>query len=113
MSGAGASGHYWKFHDLEREDRVAKVRVPRKGVTQVELATVLSRRLGAGFEVAADGQGEVIVRRSPLSAAVVRIADAPGATIFRVRGVGVPIASLGTARVVTDALRRSPEFRSV
>ncbi len=92
---------------------MAKVRVPRKGVTQAELATVLSRRLGAEFEVAADEDGRVIARRSPLSAAVVRISSIPGATVFRVRGVGVPVVSLGTARVVADALRRSPEFRAI
>jgi hypothetical protein len=92
---------------------VAKVRVPRKGVTQAEVATVLGRRLGAEFQVAADGGGEVIARRSGLTAAVVRISDVPGATVFRVRGVGVPLASFGTARVVADALRRSPEFRSI
>lgn len=92
---------------------MAKVRVPRKGITQVELATVLSRRLGAEFQVASDGQGSVIARRTPLSAAVVRIASLPGATVFRVRGVGMPVVSLGTARIVADALRRSPEFRGV
>jgi hypothetical protein len=92
---------------------VAKVQVPRKGVTQAELATVLSRRLGAEFEVAADEQGSVIARRSPLSAAVVRITGVPGATVFRVRAVGMPVVSLGTARIVADALRRSPEFRAV
>ena len=92
---------------------MAQVRVVRKGVTAAELATVLSRRLGGGFVIAAEGRGEVIVRRSPLSAAVVRIADVPGATVFRVRGVGVPLAGFGTARAVADALRRSPEFRSV
>ena len=36
---------------------MAKVQVPRKGVTQAELAMVLSRRLGAEFQVAADGEG--------------------------------------------------------
>lgn len=92
---------------------MAKVRVPRKGITQAELATVLSRRLGAEFQVASDGQGSVIARRTPLSAAVVRIASLPGATVFRVRGVGMPVVSLGTARIVADALRRSPEFRGV
>jgi hypothetical protein len=92
---------------------VAKVRVPRKGVTQSELATVLSRRLGAEFEVTADGKAGVIARRSPLSAAVVRINSVPGATVFRVRGVGVPVVSLGAARMVADALRRSPEFRAI
>jgi hypothetical protein len=74
---------------------------------------VLSRRLGAEFQVASDGQGSVIARRTPLSAAVVRIASLPGATVFRVRGVGMPVVSLGTARIVADALRRSPEFRGV
>ena len=92
---------------------MAKVRVPRTGVTQTELAMVLSRRLGAGFEVGGDERGEVVARRSPLSAAVVRITRVPGATVFRVRGVGVPVVSLGTARIVADALRRSPEFGSV
>ena len=92
---------------------MAKVRVPRTRVTQAEVATVLSRRLGREFEVAADGQGSVVARRNPLSAAVVRITSVPGATVFRVRGVGMPIVSLGTARIVVDALRRSPEFRSL
>jgi len=92
---------------------VAQVRVPRKGVTATEVATVLGRRLGAGFEVAADGEGAVLVRRSSLSVAVVRIRHVPGATVFRVRGAGVPVASLGTSRAVADALRRSPEFRSL
>jgi hypothetical protein len=92
---------------------VGKVRVPRTGVTQAEVAMVLSRRLGAEFQVGGDERGEVVARRSPLSAAVVRITRVPGATVFRVRGVGMPVVSLGTARIVTDALRRSPEFRSV
>ena len=92
---------------------MSKVRVPRKGVTPGELAGVLSRRLGPEFEVGPVGQGEVMARRSPLSAAVVRIANVPGATVFRVRGVGMPVVSLGTARVVAEALRRSPEFRGV
>jgi hypothetical protein len=91
---------------------VAKVRVPRTGVTAAELASVLSLRLGQEFEVAAS-QGEVIARRSLLSAVVVRIASVPGATVFRVRGVGMPVLSAVTARTVADALRRSPEFRSV
>jgi hypothetical protein len=92
---------------------VAKIRVPRKGVTQAELATVLSRRLGAQFQVATNGHGSVIARKSRLSAADVRIASVPGATVFRVRGAGVPVVSFGTARLVADALRRSPELRSV
>jgi hypothetical protein len=92
---------------------LAKIRVPRKGVTQAELATVLSRRLGAEFQVAADEREGVIARRSPLSAAAVRIIRRPGATVFRVRGIGMPVVSLGTARIVADALRRSPEFRGV
>jgi hypothetical protein len=92
---------------------MAQVRVPRKGVSAAELAGVLSRRLGGGFEVVPDTAGEVVVRRTPLSAAVVRITSVPGATVFRVRGVGFPVVTHGTVRVVTDALRRSPEFRSI
>ena len=85
--------------------------MPRKGVTQAEVAAVLSRRL-TGFEVGSDADG-VFARRSALSAAVVRITSVPGATVFRIRAVGMPITSHGTARVVADALRRSPEFRSL
>ena len=92
---------------------MAKIRVPRKGITQAELTMVLSRRLGAEFQVAADGRAGVVARRSPLSAAAVRIISSPGATVFRVRGIGMPVVSLGTARIVADALRRSPEFRGV
>jgi len=92
---------------------VAQVRVPRKGVTQAELTTVLSRRLGDGYRVQPDGPRTVTVRRSPLSAAVVRIKDVPGATVFRIRAGGLPVYRIGTARRVTEALRRSPEFRSV
>jgi hypothetical protein len=89
---------------------VAKIRVPRKGVTQAEVAGVLGRRLGPGFQVAV-ADGEVIIRRSAVTGAVIKIADVPGATVFRVRGVG--LVSFVTARIVADALRRSPEFRSV
>lgn len=90
-----------------------QIRVPRKGVTQAELATVLTRRLGGGFEIAPDGDGRVTVRRSPLSTAVIRIRDVPGATVFRVRGGGLPVYRIGTTRRVAEALRRSPEFHSV
>ncbi|MBV9382045.1 MAG: hypothetical protein JOY82_19205 [Streptosporangiaceae bacterium] len=92
---------------------MSQIRVPRKGVTQAELAGVLSRRLGGGYQVEPDGNGRVVVRRSTLSAASVKIRDVPGATVFRVRGGGVPIIRIGTTRRVADALRRSPEFRSV
>jgi hypothetical protein len=92
---------------------VAQVRVARKGVTQAELAAVLSRRLGGGYEVEPDGDGRVVVRRSPLSGAVVRIRNVPGATVFRVRGGGLPVYRISVTRRVADALRRSPEFRSV
>ena len=97
---------------------MAKVRGPRTGITPDELASVLSRRLSAEFQVVADkeaagGAGEVLARRTPLSAVVVRIDRVPGATVFRVRGVGMPVVSSLTAHAVADALRRSPEIRSV
>lgn len=92
---------------------MAQVRVARKGVTQAELAAVLSLRLGDGYEIQPDGDRRVVVRRSPLSGAVVRIRDVPGATVFRVRGGGLPVYRMTVTRRVADALRRSPEFRSV
>ena len=92
---------------------VAQVRVPRKGVTQAELVAVLSRRLDGSYKVDSDGDGQVTVWRGALSGAVVRIRNVPGATVFRVRGGGLPVYRIGTARRVADVLRRSPEFRSV
>ena len=92
-----------------------KVRVPRKNVTPGEVVTVLSRRLGPGYQVESNGDHRVTVRKSPLSYATISIADQPGASVFRVHGGGVlgVISTFGTARRVADALRRSPEFRSL
>jgi hypothetical protein len=94
-----------------------KVRVPRKNVTPNELVAVLSRRLGAGYQVESNGAHRVTVRRSPLMYATISIVATPGASVFRVHGGGFPLLrlanSFGTARRVADALRRSPEFRSL
>lgn len=94
-----------------------KVRVPRKNVTPRELATVLGRRLGTGYTVEPNGDGRVTVRKSPLAAAKISIADTPGASVFRIRASGPPVLSVatgwGTTRRVAEALRRSPEFRSL
>jgi hypothetical protein len=91
---------------------MSKVRVPRKGVTQAEVASVLARRLTGGYKIEPDGDGRVTVRRGNLGGATVSIRDVPGATVFRIRG-GLPLVGSGTRRQVADALRRSPEFRSL
>jgi hypothetical protein len=94
-----------------------KVRVPRKNVTPAELATVLSRRLGTGYAVESNGNGRVIVRHGPMAYANVSIAHSPGASVFRVRVGGPPVLRVATgwttSRRITDAIRRSPEFRSL
>jgi hypothetical protein len=94
-----------------------KVRVPRKNVTPGELATVLGRRLGAGYTVQHEDSGRVVVRRGPIAYTNISIADMPGASVFRVRAGGPPVLgtaiSWSTTRHVIDALRRSPEFRSL
>jgi hypothetical protein len=92
-----------------------KVKVPRKNVTPGEVVTVLSRRLGPGYQVESDGSRQVTVRKSALMYATISISDQPGASVFAVHGGGVllPVNTLGTARRVADALRRSPEFRSL
>ena len=96
---------------------MAKVRVPRKNVTPNELVAVLSRRLGARYQVEGNGEGRVTVRKSQLMYASISIADTPGASVFRVHGGGFIFLraanTFGTARRVADALRRSPEFRSL
>ncbi len=96
---------------------MSKIRVPRKNVTPGEVATVLSRRLGSGYQVESNGDHRVTVRKSPLKYATISIADRPGASVFGVHGGGLLflriLNSFGTARRVADALRRSPEFRSL
>lgn len=86
-------------------------------MTPGELAMVLGRRLGTGYTVQSNGNGRVIVRRNPVAYASISIAATPGASVFRVRGGGPPVLrlpnTLGTARRVAEALRRSPEFRSL
>jgi hypothetical protein len=94
-----------------------KVRVPRKNVTPGEIVTVLSRRLGPGYEVESNGGRRVMVRKSPLMYASISISDQPGASVFGVHGGGFfflrLVNTFGTARRVAEALRRSPEFRSL
>ncbi|MGH3254878.1 MAG: hypothetical protein ACRDOU_05615 [Streptosporangiaceae bacterium] len=92
-----------------------KVRVPRKSVTPGEVVAVLGRRLGPGYQIEANGS-RVVVRKSPVAYATVSIVSSPGASVFRVHGGGflfLRIATMGTARRVAEALRRSPEFRSL
>jgi acetylornithine deacetylase/succinyl-diaminopimelate desuccinylase-like protein len=94
-----------------------KVKVPRKNVTPGEVVTVLSRRLGPGYQVESNGDHRVTVRKNSLMSAHVSITDRPGASVFRVSGGGLLVlriaSTLVTARRVADALRRSPEFRSL
>jgi len=94
-----------------------KVKVPRKNVTPGEVVSVLGRRLGPGYQVESNGDRRVTVRKSPLSYATISIADQPGASVFGVHGGGLLflriVNTFGTARRVADALRRSPEFRSL
>ena len=98
-------------------EAMPKVRVPRKNVTPGEIVTVLSRRLGPGYQVESNGGRRVMVRKSPLMYASISISDQPGASVFGVHGGGFLFLRLvntfGTARRVADALRRSPEFRSL
>jgi len=93
------------------------VRVPRKNVTPDEVVTVLSRRLGPAYQVESNGSRRLTVRKSQLMYATISISDRPGASVFGVHGGGIIFLRLvntfGTARRVADALRRSPEFRSL
>jgi hypothetical protein len=94
-----------------------KVQVPRKNVTPGEVVAVLSRRLGPGYQVESHDDQRVTVRKGSLLSARISITDRPGASVFRVSGGGLfflrLVNTLGTARRVADALRRSPEFRSL
>lgn len=95
---------------------MAKVKVPRKHVTPGEVVTVLGRRLSGGYVVEPAGDGKVTVRRGQARARV-WITDVPGASVFRIRGAGPPVlrtfTGWSTTRHVAEALRRSPEFRSL
>jgi hypothetical protein len=92
-----------------------KVRVPRANVTPGEVVTVLSRRLGPGYQVQDSGEHRVRVHRNQFIFADVAIDGQPGSSVFRVSGGGFVVLrlvnTLGTARRVAEALRCSPEFR--
>jgi len=75
-----------------------KVRVPRKNVTPGEIVTVLSRRLGAGYQVESDGGRRVTVRKSALRYANISISDQPGASVFGVHGGGFIVLRLPRGR---------------
>jgi hypothetical protein len=94
-----------------------KIRVPRKNVMPGEVVTVLSRRLGPGYQVESNGDRGVTVRRNGFMYANISITDRPGASVFGVHGGGLIflriVNTFGTARRVADALRLSPEFRSL
>src|SRR6516225_7441431 len=79
-----------------------KVRVPRKNVTPNELVTVLSRRLGPGYQVESNGAGRVTVHKNQLMYANISIAATPGASVFRIHGGGFIFLraanAVGTAR---------------
>ena len=94
-----------------------KVRVPRKNVTPGEVVTVLSRRLGPGYQVESNGDHRVTVRKSPLSVRD-HLDHRPAGRLGLPRPRRRPhflrvVSTFGTARRVADALRRSPEFRSL
>ena len=57
-----------------------KVKVPRKNVTPGEVVTVLSRRLGPGYQVESNGDHRVTVRRAPVSFGLVKV---PGRSYFQ------------------------------
>jgi hypothetical protein len=81
-----------------------------------EVVTVLSWRLSSACQVESNGDRRVAVRKSHLSCANVSIGDQFGASVYTIHGglLFVCIAnSLGTARRVVGALRRSSEFRSL
>lgn len=89
------------------------VRVGRD-VDLEEARTALEGALGAGYEVSVrpDRAGELMVRKSSLIRAPVRLEHSGGGTAFRVRGGGVGIVfrvvnSFGIARQVAQALRRA------
>ena len=98
-------------------EAMPKVRVPRKNVTPNELVTMLSRRLGPGYQVTSNGAGHITVRKNQFRYANISITDTPGASVFRIRGGGFLFLraanTFGTARRAADALRRSPELRSL
>ena len=94
-----------------------KVRVPRKNVTPNELVTVLSRRLGPGYQVESNGAGRVTVHKNQLMYANISIAATPGASVFPDPRRRFHISARGQRRghrpPGADVLRRSPEFRSL
>lgn len=97
-----------------------RVVVHQEGVSATDVAEVLRRGLGPGYEVRAESSTEVLVRRGTLSRAKVTVASVPGGVSLEVRGQSPPVPVLmltmwmvnerGIARRVAAVLHDSEEL---
>lgn len=79
------------------------VKVRRSGISPEQAAEVLRHGLGDGYEVRADGEGALLVRKGS-ERAKVSLREEPGGTVFEVSGDGLTLFPLlrVTTKMVND-----------
>ena len=79
------------------------VKVRRKGISGEQAAEAIKSGLGGGYQVQADGDGTVQVRKG-LARAKVSLRGEPGGTVFDVSGEGISVLPLlsVTTRMIND-----------
>ena len=80
------------------------IKVRRRAIDAENVAGVLRRGLGSGYQVAPDGTAGVYVRKGLFTRAKVSFDDEPGGTAFTVRGQGIFVFpfSVVITRVLND-----------
>lgn len=81
-----------------------RVKVRRGGVSADGVADVLRSELGGGYEIKAEGESLVVVRKGT-SRAKVSLNAEPGGTVFEVSGEG--ISALPLFKVVTKLINEN------
>lgn len=97
------------------------VKVRRSQLSAEQAAEVIRDQLGSGYEVQADGETELKVRKG-MGRAKVSLHGEPGGTVFEVQGEGVSVLPLfniytkmmnerGIARRTATAIGEAKAFR--
>jgi hypothetical protein len=98
-----------------------QVKVQRRDITADNAAAAIRDALGDGYQVTADGDRKVNVRRNAFIRAQVSMSEEAGGTVFRVRGQGpgftllyvtmTAVNNMGIAKRVAAAIEQHAAYR--
>jgi hypothetical protein len=92
------------------------VKVRKTAISAEDAAEVIRRGLGDGYQVETSGDAEILVRKSAVSRAKVRLQEEAGGTVFHVSGQGYPfilmlVNQYGIAKRVAAVIGEAAEYR--